>query len=158
MNGVWIGLAIGFAYVVASAILFHHYVVRVHKACDWLTRGAILLDVDSEEEFARHHPRVALNMPLEQIAQRARELGGATQPIVVFAHSFRRGLEAVTQLHRFGFLDVMNAAGLRTKERLNAVASQAFDPPDLADLSRIDAIDFEVVIRDEARKPTRRAG
>jgi rhodanese-related sulfurtransferase len=125
-------------YLVASGFLFRHYVVRVHKACALLTRGAILVDVDTAEEFARHHPRVAVNIPLEQLARRVHELGGLERPIVVFAHSWARGARAVHRHGMRGFTEVLNAAGLYTRERLSVAGlrtAEAQAPKDLAELS-----------------------
>lgn len=67
------------------------YVVRISKARSWLSRGALLVDVDTAGELARHHPRVAVNIPLEDLARRAHELGENNKPLVIFAHSWRRG-------------------------------------------------------------------
>lgn len=125
MSGAWLGAIVGSGACVALAILFHHYAVRVSNARAWLTRGALLVDVDAAGEFARHHPRVAVNIPLEDLARRAHELGTRERPLVVFAHSWLRGARATRELRALGTWEVMNAAGLYTKEKLNEAARDA---------------------------------
>jgi rhodanese-related sulfurtransferase len=117
-------LICGIAFAAFGA-MFHHYVVRISKARAWLARGGILVDVDQRSEFARHHPHVAVNIALEELAQRAHELGGKDRPIVVFAHKWRAGARATSVLRRIGFWEVMNVAGLHTKEDVRAELKRA---------------------------------
>jgi rhodanese-related sulfurtransferase len=134
MPGAWFGLLAGGSLCGLFAVMFHHYVVRISKARDWLSRGALLVDVDAAGEFARHHPRVAVNIPLENLARRAHELGENKKPLVIFAHSWRRGAQAVHELRGIGFWEVMNAAGLQTKEKLSAEAARAAEARKDADI------------------------
>jgi rhodanese-related sulfurtransferase len=122
--GGWVGLVAGGLLCGLFALLFHYYVVRIFKARDWLTRGALLVDVDEAGEFARHHPRVAVSIPLEELARRAHELGGPKQRVVIFAHRWSRGARAAQLLRAVGFEEVMNAAGVETKEKLSAEAAR----------------------------------
>lgn len=125
MSDAWRGILLG---VLVAGILmagFHHAVVRIYKARDWLARGAILVDVDSPGEFADHHPRIAVNIPLETLVQQADSIGARNRRIVVFAHSWWRGAKAVRELRRLGFVDVFNAAGVQTKEELSMVAARS---------------------------------
>ncbi len=123
--GAWVGLLVGGVLFGLSALIFHYYVVRIFKARDWLERGALLVDVDEAGEFARHHPRVAVSVPLGELARRAHELGGTQQRVVIFAHRWSRGARAAQMLRSVGFRDVMNAAGVETKEKLSAAAARA---------------------------------
>jgi len=50
------GVISAVAFFAISAALFHHYVVRVHTAGAWLSKGAILVDVDSAGEFCAEAP------------------------------------------------------------------------------------------------------
>ncbi len=124
MPSAWMGLAAASVSCGLLAGMFHHYAVRMFKARAWLSRGAALVDVDDEGEFARHHPRVARNIPLKELVRRARELGERERPVVVFAHRWRRGAVATAELQAIGFRHVMNAAGLHTREVLSAKASR----------------------------------
>jgi rhodanese-related sulfurtransferase len=154
MVGAPLGLLIGSACLAASAWLFYRYIVRVHEARAWLSRGAVLVDVDSADDFARRHPRIAVSIPLEDLARRACEIGGKERLIVVFAHGWRRGMQAVVKLRGMGFLAVMNAAGVYTRERLGAFASSADEArqrQDLIELSRVSGGDFGPSPRDGRR-------
>ncbi len=123
--GAWVGLLMGGALCALFALMFHYYVMRIFKARDWLSRGALLVDVDEAGEFARHHPRVAVSVPLDQLARRAHELGGAQRRVVIFAHRWSDGARAAQVLRAIGFGEVMNAAGVDTKEKLSAEAARA---------------------------------
>jgi rhodanese-related sulfurtransferase len=122
----WLLLLLGVTYLAASALLFHHYVVRIHKARAWLTHGAILLDVDRPDEFARYHPTRSVSMPLESLLG-PWVLRDPTRPIVVFAHSWWRGLRASKVLRAHGCRSVLNVAGVHTREHL---ASKQEPPPE----------------------------
>jgi rhodanese-related sulfurtransferase len=125
-----IGALLGFAYGAACAAIlamrFHHDVMRLFEARDRLHhRDAVLLDVDCCGDFVARHPRLAMNIPLEELAMRAHELGSKSRPIVVYAHHWRDGMKAVQLLRNLGFQDVYDAAGVRVKEKLSAAAAHA---------------------------------
>lgn len=80
---------------------------------------AALVGFPLAASFARHYPAVAINIPLEELERRCAELGPLERPIVVFAHRLERGVKAAHTLRRLGYQDVFDAAGVRTKERLN---------------------------------------
>jgi rhodanese-related sulfurtransferase len=122
----WLLLLLGVTYLVASGILFQYYVVRIHKARAWLTHGAVLLDVDRPDEFARYHPKRSVSMPLESLLG-PWVLRDPTRPIVVFAHSWWRGIRAVRLLRSHGCKSVLNVAGVHTREHL---ASEREPPPE----------------------------
>jgi len=156
MSG-WHGVALGAACLATLGWIFHHYLVRLHDARAWLSKGGILVDVDPADEFVRHHPRVALGIPLEDLARRAHEVGSKDRPVVVFAHSWQRGARAVHDLRGMGFREVMSAAGLHTKETLceaDARGPEARqEPADLIELSRITGGDFGASDRDRPANP-----
>lgn len=125
MSGTLRGILLAALAVGILTMLFHHAVMRIYKAREWLARGAILVDVDTASEFATHHPRIAVSMPLETLVQQATSLGTRRTSIVVFAHSWWRGAKAVRVLRRIGFSDVYNAAGVHTKEELSMAAARS---------------------------------
>jgi rhodanese-related sulfurtransferase len=104
---------------VATFFAFQHGIVRLHRAREWLRDGAILVDVDRSKEFGDGHPHPAINVPLEDLARRAHEIGGLRQPIVVFSHRWLRGARAVYELRGIGYHALLNAAGSRVKEELS---------------------------------------
>lgn len=126
MLGALLGFAYGALCAGGLAAMFHHDAMRIYEARDRLHhRGAVLLDVDGAGDFAQRHPRLAVNIPLHELAARAHELGPLDKPIVVYAHHWRDGAKAVHLLRSHGFLDVFDAAGVRTKEKLSAAAAHA---------------------------------
>jgi rhodanese-related sulfurtransferase len=124
--GALLGFVYGGACVAFLASRFHHDVTRIFEARDRLHhRGSVLLDVDCCSDFAQRHPRVAINIPLEELATRAHELEPKSRSIVVYAHRWRDGMKAVHLLRSLGFHHVFDAAGVRVKEKLSAAAAHA---------------------------------
>jgi rhodanese-related sulfurtransferase len=124
--GPLLGFLYGAACVAILAMRFHHDVMRIFEARDRLHhRDAVLLDVDCCGDFAERHPRLAINIPLEELAKRAHEVEPKTRSIVVYAHHWREGMKAVHLLRNLGFQDVYDAAGVRVKEKLSAAAAHA---------------------------------
>jgi rhodanese-related sulfurtransferase len=118
MAAAWAGFLIAVALLTTGAALFNHYVVRIRRAHRWLSRGAVLVDVDSPSLFARRHPRGAVSLPLDALQGQANEALKDAPAVVVFAHSWRSGARAVHELRRSGFANVTNAAGLHTLRSL----------------------------------------
>ncbi len=153
--GTAFGVLFAGACLATVAWLFHHYLVRLHDARRWLSSGALLVDVDSPFDFYRHHPRKAVSVPLEHLAQRAVEFGPRDTAIVVFGHSWLRGARAVHDLREMGFSAVMNAAGLRTREAFGGRHRQSAEalaqPPHLVELDRVGDADLLPVDADAPR-------
>ena len=126
MPAALLGFALATFLVGGICSLFHHDVMRIFEARDRLRRGGVLLDVERCGDFAYRHPRLAINIPLAELAKRApHELGPTERPIVVYAHRWRDGLKAVHLLRSLGFRDVFDAAGVRVKEKLSEAAAYA---------------------------------
>jgi rhodanese-related sulfurtransferase len=119
------GFAVAAVIVGVIFSRFHHDVMRTFEAKDRLRHGGVLLDVDREGDFVERHPRLAMNIPLDELAQRADELGSKNTPVVVYAHRWRDGMKAVHLLRSLGFQDVFDAAGVRVKEKLREAAAHA---------------------------------
>lgn len=73
----------------------------------------LLLDVRGPDEFATGHLQDALNIPVDQLAQRLAELGPKSRPIGVYCRSGRRSARAVELLRRAGFQTVVDLGGQR---------------------------------------------
>jgi len=88
-------------------------------------------------------------LPLEVLARHAKDLGSLDRPMVVFAHSWRRGARAVHDLRALGFRTVLNAAGMRFKERLSASAQRAADAqrPPLLERVGVNAAHDDVIAK-----------
>jgi rhodanese-related sulfurtransferase len=77
-----------------------------------LERGAQVVDVRTKAEFKSNaHPR-AINIPLDQLAARAKELD-RTRPILVCCETGSRSGFAVALLKRAGFTEVANLGSWR---------------------------------------------
>jgi phage shock protein E len=73
--------------------------------------GALLLDVRGEDEFAERHIAGALNIPVQSLAQRLRELPEKQHPIVVHCRSGMRSATAADLLRKAGWTNVHDIGG-----------------------------------------------
>jgi len=71
--------------------------------------GATVVDVRTPAEFAAGHVPGAINVPFDEIARRARELGPPATPLVVYCRSGRRSAIAVEALRGLGYGKVWDA-------------------------------------------------
>lgn len=77
-------------------------VIHVHHR-QLVEQGALLLDVRTREEFHEQHVPRALNIPVQELAQRMREVGPASRPIVVYCRSGGRSAMAAELLRGAGY-------------------------------------------------------
>ena len=82
-----------------------------HNARELVANGAVLLDVRTESEFAARHIPGALNIPVQELGTRIRELGPKTRPVVVHCQSGIRSASAAQLLQRAGY-DVLDIGGI----------------------------------------------
>ncbi len=68
-----------------------------------VAEGAALVDVRSPGEYASGHIEGALNIPVDQIAQRAGEIGPKERPVVLYCRSGARSASAAGTLRSLGF-------------------------------------------------------
>lgn len=73
-----------------------------------VSEGAALLDVRSPEEFRAGHLSGARNIPVQELAARAGEVGPPDQAVVVYCMSGMRSASAEQILRRAGFRQVFN--------------------------------------------------
>lgn len=74
--------------------------------------GALVIDVRTPQEFAEGHYPKALNIPVDQIAKRSKELGSKDREIILYCRSGNRSGMAKQILESQGFKKVYNAGGL----------------------------------------------
>ena len=74
--------------------------------------GAKIVDVRTVEEFEDEHYPNALNIPVDQVADRINEFGEKEKPVVVYCATGSRSAYAARVLRSVGFTDVINAGGL----------------------------------------------
>lgn len=74
--------------------------------------GARIVDVRSPGEFAGGHLDGALNIPVEQIASRAGEVGAKDAPVVLYCRSGARSAAAARALRERGFTRILNLGAM----------------------------------------------
>lgn len=77
------------------------------KARQMVAQGALLLDVRTPAEFAGGHVQGAVNIPVQELGQRMRELGPTKRPVVVYCRSGGRSATATAMMRSAGY-DVLD--------------------------------------------------
>lgn len=68
-----------------------------------IEQGALLLDVRTRDEFQDGHVSRAVNIPVQELAQRISEVGPKTRPVVVYCRSGGRSAAAAQLLTQAGY-------------------------------------------------------
>ena len=84
-----------------------------------ILQNATIIDVRTPEEFSDSHYPNAVNIPLNEMAQRLEEIKVMRQPIVAYCRSGNRSGTAVSILKQNGLKDVYNGGGLSDLLRAN---------------------------------------
>ena len=82
-----------------------------HKGRELVANGALLLDVRTPAEFRDRHLDGAVNIPVQELAGRVRELGAKERPIVVYCRSGARSASAATLMKNAGY-EVVDIGGI----------------------------------------------
>lgn len=105
--------------IIAAVVLFLVFTIaRVRpdisgeEARRMVAGGARLLDVRTSAEFASGSLPNARNIPVAELGNRTRELGGKEKPVVVFCQSGARSATAKRMLTSAGFTTVRNLGPL----------------------------------------------
>lgn len=77
---------------------------------DFVTRGAIILDVRTTGEYASGHIKGSKNIPLDKVPAKVEELKKLNKPIIACCRSGARSGQATSYLKQQG-LEVMNGGG-----------------------------------------------
>lgn len=85
----------------------NHYVDEFSK-----TKGAVLLDVRTEEENKEMRIPGSINIPLNKIATVPDQIPDKGTPLYVHCHSGSRSGQAVSFLKRLGYTNVYNIGGI----------------------------------------------
>ncbi|MGI8636493.1 MAG: rhodanese-like domain-containing protein [Segetibacter sp.] len=85
---------------------------------DNLEKGTII-DVRTPEEFAGEHFPGAVNIPLDQVAQKIDELKEMKKPILAYCRSGNRSGMAVSIMKQQGITNAINAGGLDDLKQAN---------------------------------------
>lgn len=76
------------------------------------TKGSILLDVRTEEEYRSGHISGSRNIPVGKIDNAANLLHDKSAPIFVYCQSGNRSRQAVSKLRKMGYTTVENIGGI----------------------------------------------
>lgn len=76
------------------------------------TRGAVLLDVRTQEEYLEAHIPGSLNIPLDELQSAANEIPAKNTPVFVYCLSGGRSRRAEQVLRNMGYTDLTNIGGI----------------------------------------------
>lgn len=76
------------------------------------TKGSILLDVRTEEEYRCGHISGSRNIPVEKIDNAENLLHDKTAPIFVYCKSGQRSKKAVSKLRKMGYANAESIGGI----------------------------------------------
>ena len=74
--------------------------------------GAKIIDVRTDDEFMDGHYPNAVNIPVNEIMDRADEIGPRDTPVVLYCETGSRSAYAAMMLKVEGFTDITNAGGI----------------------------------------------
>ncbi len=81
-------------------------------AWDAIAKGAVVVDVRTDEEFQQGHLPQALHIPFDELSARAAEIpGDKNQAIVLYCRSGRRSGIGKHTLDSLGYTNTMNGGG-----------------------------------------------
>lgn len=108
---VWLGLA-----VVAAVLVVRQLRAGSAEGPQWVAEGAVLVDVRTASEFAGGHLNGAINIPVQEIDTRWKELDPAV-PVVVYCAAGVRAARAKSILEKNGFGRVLNGGAMSSWAR-----------------------------------------
>jgi len=76
---------------------------KQNRGRELVQKGAYLLDVRTPEEFASGHVTGAINIPVQDLPRRMKELSDTKRGVVVYCRSGGRSAQAAAMLIRRGF-------------------------------------------------------
>ena len=76
------------------------------------TKGAVLLDVRTEEEYRSGHIGGSRNIPVEKISNAVNLLHDKSAPVFVYCQSGSRSRKAASELKKMGYSEVYNIGGI----------------------------------------------
>jgi phage shock protein E len=108
------------AVIVVVFLLFKQFSqISSRAAREHLEKGALIVDVRSEVEFAAGHLRRAINMPMDQIeAIAAQRLKDRNQVLLLHCQSGMRSSVAARKLARMGYTRAFNLGSFARAARI----------------------------------------
>ena len=123
MNSLtWIILGVA----IAAFLIFKQLtVMRPDQARDWLSKGAKVIDVRSEEEFKERHLPGVVNIPLDRLRDEiARVAPSKEQPLLLHCLSGGRSGMGAAMLKKMGYRNVFNLGSYGRAEKILGAQSR----------------------------------
>lgn len=83
---------------------------KTNQIQDFVSRGAVILDVRTSIEYSTGHIKGSKNIPLDKISSKVEELKKLNKPIIACCRSGARSGQATSFLKKQG-LEVINGGG-----------------------------------------------
>ena len=83
------------------------------KVKEWIQKGALIVDVRTQEEFNSGNYKGSINIPLAELENNLKIFGSKEQFIIVYCRSGNRSGQAKMILEKHGFKNVINGGGLK---------------------------------------------
>ena len=83
--------------------------IKIYKA----TKGAVLLDVRTKEEYADKNIGNSVNLPLDEIEGFEKLCPNKNVPVFVYCRSGKRSKKAVKKLKNLGYAGAVNIGGIK---------------------------------------------
>ncbi len=112
MNSETLSWLIPVALVVVFLVVKRLGQISGEKARQLVKDGALLLDVRSKAEFETGHLPGAKNVPVSDVAIKAKGLGAKDRPVIVYCASGARSAVARSTLKGLGFEQVYNLGSI----------------------------------------------
>ncbi len=112
----WTMAALALAALVVIRRLFGGRSVSIEVVKAKIAAGAKIVDVRTPDEFRGGAYPGAVNIPLQSLLGRLKDLS-KDRPIVLYCASGSRSAAAASMLRQAGFADVVNAGGLGNMPR-----------------------------------------
>jgi phage shock protein E len=112
--------------IAAFLLLKRLTLVTQATAREWLSKGALVIDVRSEGEFQERHLPGAINIPLGQLREEiARRAPDKDQPLLLHCLSGARSSMGKGMLRRMGYSNVFNLGSYGRAEKLLVGVTQS---------------------------------
>ncbi len=117
--------------IVAGVVLGFLLVKRMGQATpelarEWLTKGALVIDVRSEGEYQERHLPGTINIPLGRLGHEIdRYARNKEQPLLLHCLSGTRSGAGVTTLKQVGYANVSNLGSYRRAQKILATPQTA---------------------------------
>lgn len=79
---------------------------------DWISKGALIVDVRTQEEFNAGNYKTSINIPLAELEKNISRFGDKEKLIVVYCRSGNRSSQAKLILEKYGYKNVLNGGAL----------------------------------------------